>query len=212
MNLGFNDSSRTQSLKSFLLPSWAELLFIFLVSIVLLLLLCHNAVWIAASSDAGVTSQAANEATQPQLEVISDFLSQEVFAKATVFLLWGAVGAIAYTSIGALQHFAWKVKNDVSASKYVQPKNSGVYWLKQTSQYLYFLAIIFLFGFFVLTLLAMILPKCVQWMSTTILSYQDFSQYKYALFAVGATMVCVYVLARLWHAVIYSFRVTFGQA
>lgn len=211
MNLGFNDSSRTQSLKSFLVPSWAEVLFIFLVSIVLLLSLCHNAVWIAASSDAGVSSEAASQATQPQLQAISDFLSQEGFAKATVFLLWGVIGAVAYTSIGALQHFAWKVKNDVNASKYVQPKNSGAYWLKQTSQYVYFLAIIFLFGFFVLTLLAMILPKCVQWMSTTILAYQDLAQYTYALLAVGVTMLCVYVLSRLWHAVIYSFRITFSQ-
>lgn len=209
MNLGFNDSNRSQSLKGFLLPSLPEVILLVLVSLLLLMALSHNAIWMAASSDAGVSGQAASEATQPQLEAVSNFLSQEVFARATVFLLWGCIGAVAYTVVGAVLHFAQNVKGDVNASKFITPQSANNYWLKRTSQYLYVIAIIFLFGLFVGVFLSAILPLCVEAMSTTILDYKNITGYGHAVLSLGITTVCLYALVRLYKATVYSFKVTF---
>lgn len=210
MNLGFNDATRSQSLKSFLLPSLPEVIFLILVSIVLLTALSHNAVWLAASSDAGVSSEVAAEAAQPQFAALSNFLSQEVFAKATVFLLWGCIGAVAYTIVGALIHFAENVQHDVNASQYVAPKTPRSYWITRSSQYVYVAAILFLFVVFVGIMLAKILPMCVEGISSTIINYRNFSTYGHALAAVSITAVSLLILSRLWKAVVYSFRVTFA--
>ncbi len=211
MKLGFNESNTNQSLRGFLVPTTAGVLAFAASSLVLLLLLSHQAIWASVWTDSGITAQNATEAMLPQFQTVSTFLSQELFAKATVFLLWGCLGAVTYAIIGALQHFAGKVSNDVQASKNVAPKSTNNYWLARLAQYGYVVAILFLLIVMLLSFIGKILPRCVIWMSQTILNYQDITSYKSGLLAILITTVCLYVLTRLFRATSYALHVTFSN-
>lgn len=208
MKLGFNETKTNHSLKDFLLPSSASLIAFAVTSLVLLLLLSHQAIWASIWTDSGIS---ATNATLPQLQTVSQFLSQEVFAKATVFLMWGCLGAAAYAIIGAFQHFASKVSNDVQARNNVAPKSASNYWLTRLAQYGYVAAIVFLLIVMTLLFVGSILPRCVVWMSQTILNYQDVTAYKSALLAILVTTVCLYVLTRLFRVTSYALHHTFSS-
>lgn len=209
--VGYNDTEQNQSLKGLLLPSTAEVVLLLFVSFTILICLNYSSIWTLLTDSSKLTAETAGQAVQPQVEAVSNFFKQEIFGKATLFFIWACVGAIAYAIIGALQHFFWRVKEDVDASNYVKPAATKTYWYSRVSQYLYFIAIAFLFAVFVGLFFGTLLPLSVELANTTIRGFRELSNYGYFLLGLGLMMLCLYMLSRLWKAVSYSFHITFAK-
>lgn len=204
--LGFNDE-HDATLKGFLLPTLSELIWLFAISFVLMVVLNYQAIWDVVISDSGASQQA----TKPLLESVSVFFAQPAFGKAAVFLFWGLVGCVSYAVIWSLQHFTSRIKNDVDGSEFVQPQTKQGYWSSRLSSYIFLVAITFTFIITLFIWFTALLPHAVRWASIPLQNLSDISGYKNSLIAIGITMVCIYVLSRLWSAVAYSFRLNFGQ-
>ncbi|MEO5627980.1 MAG: hypothetical protein ABIQ89_03760 [Candidatus Saccharimonadales bacterium] len=208
---GHNDFEQNQSLKAFLLPSSTELVMLLVVSLIGLMLLNYSTVWQLVTDSSKLAAQTAGQSVQPQLDAISNFFRKDIFAQATVFLIWAMVGCIAYVIIGGLQHFFWRVKTEVDEGGYVKNTSTQKYWYARLAQYLYFLAASFLFVAFTVIFLTNLLPVCVELAETTIRSFKDLSSYSHLLLGSLLMMLGLYALTRLWKTVRYSFRVTFAK-
>ena len=204
--LGFNDE-HDATLKGFLLPSLSELVWLFAISFVLMVALNYQAIWNLVVNDSGASTQAA----QPLLDSVSIFFAQPAFGKTAVFLFWGLVGCVSYAVIWALQHFANRIKDDVSESGYIQPKTTKGYWSSRISSYLFLAAISFTFLVALMIWLTALLPHAVRLTSIPLQNLSDVGSYKNTIIAIVVTMVSLYILSRLWQAVAYSFRFNFGQ-
>lgn len=208
---GHNDTEQNQSLKSLLVPSGLEVWVLFILSLIIVLALNYSVVWELFTDSSKLGAETASQSVQPHLDAISNFFKQEIFGKASLFLIWGCVGCIAYATIGAVQHFFWRVKEEVDESNYVKPAASKTYWYTRLAQYGYFVSVVFLSLVFVSVFLGMLLPLSVEMAETTIRSYKDITSYVYLLLGVGLMMLSLYALSRLWRALKYSFHFTFAK-
>lgn len=204
--LGFNDE-HDATLKGFLLPSLSELIWLFVISFVLIVLLNYQAIWDVVISDSGASQQAA----KPLLENVSTFFARPTFGRAAVFLFWGLVGCVSYAIIWSLQHFTSRIKDDVDGSVFVQSQTKQGYWSSRLSSYIFLVAITFTFMIMLFIWFTALLPHAVRLASIPLQNLSDISSYKNSVIAIGMMMVSVYVLSRLWQAVAYSFRLNFGQ-
>jgi hypothetical protein len=204
---GYNDTKTDNSIGNFLVPSWAELGAIFIISLLVIAIGNVRLLWETAVSTAQVSPQTASQTLQPHFDLINNYLHQEFFGKVAVLVVWAVIGSIAYMIIWSIQSTYRKAKDDVEVSTYVQSTSRQSYWHSKIAHYLYVICAWFVFIVFLLVFLVVVMPLANSLVTLTINSYQYLSVYRYLAIAVGMMMVGLYCLNRLWRTATYVFKV-----
>jgi hypothetical protein len=204
---GYNDSRQLNSLREFLVPSVPELLLWLMTSCILMLVANYHTIWAHLTNSASVNDVAYT----PSISYLSNLFSSRYFAQATVMIVWAVIGSVAYMTVWSIQHFYFRVKEDVEESGYVKSVTVNEYWYTKLAKYGFLACNVFIFVVFLAAAAFVIMPFAFGLGASTIAAHTTINQYLYALYGVLILMVTLFCLRRLGHLVVYAFRTTIGQ-
>lgn len=204
---GYNDNQTDRSFGRFLVPSWAELGVLALLSLVIMIVGNFQLLWDTAINTARVSPQTASQTLQPNIDQITNYLHQDVFGKIAVLIVWAVIGSIAYMIIWSIQSTYHRAKDDVAVSTYIQPGSREGYWHSKLAHYAYLVCAWFVFVVFLLVFLVALMPLANDLAAVTITSYQYLHDYRYFALGLALMMLGLYCLDRLWRTATYVFKV-----
>ncbi len=210
-SLGYNDSKQIESFSSFLIPSIQEALLYFIISFSIILLANVKTIWGLLGEYSDINAVTSSEAFTAQLAVFDKYFASNALGQATVFIVWGIIGCLAYMIVWAVQHFYVRLKHDVDDSNNEHVKRSVKgYWQSRFAQHLFFGASIFIF---LVAIIAgfMVFPLISTLGRMSIYNLSVFSDYRFALAGLILGAFYIYVLVRLWKVTRYTVSLYFAN-
>jgi len=203
---GHNDTVEVRSFRHFFIPTWVEITFLGLSSVIITGVANAHLIWLLATDGARVDQQTVSQTLQPQIDSLNHFFRQEVFGGVAVFLIWGVIGCVAYMSIWSLQRTYQEAKDDVDQSNYVQSGGRQSYWHGKIAHYIYLACAWFVLSVFLIGFISLLLPLANSLTAATLHNYQYLHSYLYLLEGVTLIMASLYILSRLWRTARYVVK------
>jgi len=210
--LGNNDNNIIKSIRDFILPSFSELLLLFLISILIIIVVNAREVWFLFTDSTHISSVAFREAFSSQSYFIDSHNVTGGLGSLSIFLFWVFVGSIIYMAIWATQHFYRRAKDDIQDVNDTMPAESRYrYWQTKLAQHIYFVGNMIVFTIY--TVAFIVLIAWLNHVGSVIVSYPSLAiDARYFIVSTLITTLYVYGFSRLWHITSYTFRLYFGSS
>lgn len=204
-------NDKPQKIAQFLLPSWLELVFYGLYSLVVMGITNIEQVWKLLSEHYNINEILATQTLNQQLSLLNSYLSSDTVGTISIVIFWGLVVCLAYAITWTMQHLYFRIRNDVEGSKHKHVKKK-TYWESKLLQHLLLIAVFFIdFSYIVLSFY--VLPLVATFGRIAFQSFgTNLSWLPYLVMGLILGSLYSLILNRLWKVSRYTFTVYFVGA
>lgn len=165
--------SRAKLLWRFFIPTLPELLTYTLIATVLLCLVNLWGIIGLITGDTNITAVHISEALQAYNEQIDAIFNQSFLAHASLIIVWGIVGCIAYMIAWVAKGYFTHLYEDVEASHDIRPRatQNTNYWQSVIGHNIFFGCTVFVALAYAIVCLSAFIPACLQLFSHSLESW-----------------------------------------
>jgi hypothetical protein len=203
--------SKTRLILQFLLPTPAEFLVYTIISAALL---CVLNLWVIIGIISGDPTENGFHIASilsSYSDRINSIFSGGFWASASLIILWGLLGCVAYMGAWVVKSYFSRVYEDVAAQQNIQPTSEKAeYWKSVASHNIFFACTIFVAAAYLVACFSFLIPKCLSLFTNGLESWFEW-QTAVALVVSTLGLVVLFQIARILFRLIHnSWKIYFA--